>query len=118
VSISDLCKAFVGLASRSGDVVMPSFTHLQRAQPILAGAEALAWMQMFDRDISRLFYAGHGYQSGTPQSPLGSGAIAGSSLPLDPEYTASLFKAMQAPESSIERTASRDQALDFVYACA
>src|SRR5439155_12281039 len=45
-----LCRAFVELAERSGDVVMPSYTHLQRAQPILAGAEALAWAAMFDRD--------------------------------------------------------------------
>ncbi len=118
IALSDLCKAFVGLAERSKDVVMPSFTHLQRAQPISAGAEAMAWMQMFDRDISRLFHSGHGYQSTKPQSPLGSGAIAGSSLPIDPEFTATIFKAMQAPESSIERTASRDQACDFVYACA
>jgi len=117
-NLADLCKAFVGLAERSADVVMPSFTHLQRAQPISAGAEALAWMQMFDRDISRLFHAGHGYQSGMPQSPLGSGAIAGSSLPIDPALTASIFGAMGAPENSIERTASRDQACDFVFSCA
>jgi argininosuccinate lyase len=116
--LANLCKSFVALAERSADIVMPSFTHLQRAQPIAAGAEALAWHQMFDRDISRIYYAGHGYQSGKPQSPLGSGAIAGSSLPIDPEFTASIFKAMGAPESSIERTASRDQACDFVYACA
>jgi argininosuccinate lyase len=97
---------------------MPSFTHLQRAQPICAGAEALAWNQMFDRDISRLFHAGHGYQSTKPQSPLGSGAIAGTSLPIDPAFTAKSFGAMGAPESSIERTASRDQAADFVFSCA
>jgi argininosuccinate lyase len=115
IKLADLCKAFVLLAERSTDVVMPSFTHLQRAQPIAAGAEALAWMQMFDRDISRVFYAGHGYQSGKPQSPLGSGAIAGSSLPIDPEFTAKIFKAMCGPENSIERTASRDQAADLLF---
>jgi argininosuccinate lyase len=115
IKLADLCKSFVQLAERSADVVMPSFTHLQRAQPIAAGAEALAWMQMFDRDISRLFQSGQGYQSGKPQSPLGSGAIAGSSLPIDPEFTAEIFKAMVGPENSIERTASRDQAADLLF---
>ncbi|MCC7349572.1 MAG: argininosuccinate lyase [Phycisphaerales bacterium] len=114
----DLCKAFASIAERSADVVMPSFTHLQRAQPISAAAEALAWLQMFDRDRERLSCAGRGYQTGLPQSPLGSGAIAGSSLPIDPAFTASIFGQMVAPQSSIERTASRDQACDFVFACA
>src|SRR5215208_5884777 len=45
--LTDLSKAFVGLADRSQDVVMPSFTHLQRAQPVAAGAEALAWVVAF-----------------------------------------------------------------------
>ena len=52
----DLCKVFVALAARSADVVMPSFTHLQRAQPIAAGAEALAWCSMFWRDNRRLAF--------------------------------------------------------------
>ena len=113
-----LQRAFFNLAVRSLDVVMPSFTHLQRAQPISAGAEALAWAQMFDQDSMRLIYAGHGYFTTKPQSPLGSGAIAGTSLPLDSALTSGVFKAMGPPMNSIERTASRDQACDFVYACA
>src|SRR5690606_30034600 len=52
--LGDLCQAFVNLAERSRDVVMPSFTHLQRAQPIAAGAEALAWASMFWLDQTRL----------------------------------------------------------------
>src|SRR5438309_4931905 len=50
----DLLKAFVALAERSISIVMPSYTHLQRAQPISAAAEALAWAAMFDGDLKRM----------------------------------------------------------------
>src|SRR3984957_4352026 len=75
--LHELNKSYVALAGRSTDVVMPSFTHLQRAQPIVAGAEALAWAEMFDRDISLLSMLGN---NANAFMPLGSGAIAGSSL--------------------------------------
>src|SRR5207253_1874938 len=70
------------------------------------------------QDSVRLIRAGHGYFTEGPQSPLGSGAIAGTSLPIDSNITAAIFKAMQAPTNSIERTASRDQAADFLFALA
>jgi argininosuccinate lyase len=119
----DLCKSFVALAERSSFIVMPSFTHLQRAQPIAAGAEALAWCAMFERDrcqIGNLF-------EHLDSIPLGSGAIAGTSLPLervdaiecesfeqyggvkeDPMLDATV-------RNSIELTASRDAACDVVF---
>src|SRR5271154_2953907 len=50
----DVCRAFVGLAERSRATVMPSYTHMQRAQPIIAGAEALAWCEMLDRGGARI----------------------------------------------------------------
>src|SRR5438093_12113601 len=59
--LGDLLSAFVRLAERSASIVMPSFTHLQRAQPIAAGAEALAWAQMFNRDFSRIAWAAGGF---------------------------------------------------------
>jgi argininosuccinate lyase len=52
--LDDLTLAFITLAERSSEIVIPSFTHLQRAQPIVAGAEALAWAVMFDRDEERI----------------------------------------------------------------
>ena len=113
--VRDLQKAFVDLAERSRDTVMPSFTHLQRAQPISAGAEALAWCFMLERDVTRLHQAG---RNASWESPLGSGAIAGSSLPLDAEETRTYFRFWSGPVSSIAHTASRDQACDFVFACA
>jgi len=132
-----LQRAFVSAADRSRDVVMPSFTHLQRAQPISAGAECLAWAEMFQRDGNRL-----GDVQGrvvNDYMPLGSGAIAGTSLPIDPLVSSAHLEAdrlegvksaaavaqmrsarsgVPVPRSSIEHTATRDQACDFVYACA
>jgi argininosuccinate lyase len=67
-------KSFVALADRSQNVVMPSFTHLQRAQPVLAGAEAIAWCSMVERDAWRIDKIN---ADAKKVFPLGSGAIAG-----------------------------------------
>jgi argininosuccinate lyase len=111
-----LCRAHVSMAERSGDIVMPSYTHLQRAQPIAAGAECLAWCTMFWRDADRCASAGE--FAGVNDIPLGSGAIAGSSLPIDSSITAQLLGYSQPPLSSIEQTASRDQGLEFLFSLA
>ena len=109
-----LSEAFVTLAERDGRIVMPSFTHLQHAQPIVAGGELMAWLTAFDRCLARLMLL----QPADSGNPLGSGAIAGSSLPLDRSHTAEALRVGQPSESSIEATASRDVAIDFVYALA
>ena len=114
--LHDLCRALVEMAGRNTDVVMPSYTHMQRAQPIVAAAECLAWCQMFYRDADRCATAG--YMTSTNDSPLGSGAVAGSSLPTDPAITAELLRFDGPPVSSIEQTASRDQALELLFALA
>ena len=110
--LNDLCRAFVEMAGRSGEIVMPSYTHLQRAQPILAGAECLAWCAMFARDAQRCATA---IEAGYRDIPLGSGAIAGSSLPIDSSISAKLLEYDTPPLSSIEQTAGRDQALEFLF---
>ena len=117
----DLIKSYISLAGRSGDTVMPSYTHLQRAQPIAAGAEALAWATMFDRDDTRiveLIQDPKSYLEENDDIPLGSGAIAGTSLPIDPNLSAGLLEFRRAPMSSIESTATRDRACDLLYICA
>ncbi|MGD0137478.1 MAG: argininosuccinate lyase [Tepidisphaeraceae bacterium] len=116
LKLNALCKTFVKLAERSAQVVMPSYTHLQRAQPISAGAEAMAWCAMFGRDGKRVMAAVDGAE--IDDSPLGSGAIAGTSLPIDSTVTAKLLRFASPPGSSIELTASRDRALDFLYGLA
>jgi argininosuccinate lyase len=118
--LQDVCRAFVHLANASSPVVMPSYTHLQRAQPISAGAECLAWAECFWKDFGRV----HWTTSMNSENPLGSGAIAGSSLPLDAGLTREFLSTIndpyfdEGPNNSIERTASRDSACDFVYCCA
>jgi argininosuccinate lyase len=113
--IHDLINSFFELAERDGHIVAPSYTHLQRAQPIVVGAELVGWAVAFSR-ASRRFYKVHEINA---WNPLGSGAIAGSALPLDRQASnAFLWPDQRIPltASSIEATASRDVALDFVYA--
>ena len=85
---------------------MPGYTHLQRAQPITLGHHVLAWSEMLERDRARFAFAGAQAQ----QSPLGSGALAGSTLPLPAPP-----KPMR---NSLDAVADRDFALDYLYAAA
>lgn len=136
-SVELVTKSFVTLADRSRNVVMPSYTHLQRAQPVVAGAEALAWATMFDRDRVRLNYL---WADLVAFHPLGSGAIAGTALGIDPRISSLALNANEledglptgdidwndfldgehfaVPSNSIEHTATRDHACDLLYACA
>ncbi len=109
-----LIRAYLTLAEKDGLIVMPSYTHLQRAQPIVVGGELMAWVAMFERAQRRLL----NLEAEALQNPLGSGAIAGSSLPLDREFAAAHLRLGTPTESSIFATASRDSALDFVYGLA
>ncbi|QDU35085.1 Argininosuccinate lyase [Poriferisphaera corsica] len=109
---TNLIEAFISLAEKDGEVVMPSYTHLQRAQPIVAGGELMAWTAAIDRAQQRLAALVHSY----PENPLGSGAIAGSSLPLNRDMTAEVLGVGPASMNSIDGTASRDAGIDFVYA--
>ncbi|MBY0310584.1 MAG: argininosuccinate lyase [Phycisphaerales bacterium] len=114
--LQELLGAFVHLAGQQGDVLLPSYTHLQRAQPIVVGAECMAWWAMFDRD-RRLLDAMLGFPDGLSASPLGSGAVAGSTLPLDRAMAAGDLGFAGPTLSSIDSTASRDEALDYLHAC-
>ena len=109
-----LFRAFIELAQRDGRIVMPSYTHLQRAQPIVAGGELLAWLSAFDRCLARFMML----VPVDSANPLGSGAIAGSSLPLDRQHVAEALCVGEPSPNSIDATASRDAAIDFVYALA
>ncbi len=109
-----LSRAFVGLAQRDGRIVMPSYTHMQRAQPILVGGELIAWLTAFDRCWVRF----EALQKVNEGCPLGSGAIAGTGLPVDSAHTAEALGIGAPTPSSIDATSSRDAAIDFVYALA
>ncbi len=109
-----LTEAFIALAEKDGRIVMPSYTHLQRAQPIVVGGELMAWVAMIDRARRRLL----NLEAEALQNPLGGGAIAGSSLPLDREFAAAHLPLGMPSDSTMFSTASRDSALDFVYGLA
>jgi len=95
--LADLERAFGAAAVRNAGIVIPSFTHLQRAQPIDAGAEMLAWAAMFGRDFTRVMWVLSDESSLYRTWPLGSGAVAGSTLPLDRRITQWLLNGLDVP---------------------
>ncbi|MDX1681844.1 MAG: argininosuccinate lyase [Phycisphaeraceae bacterium] len=109
--VLNVIDALLELAGRDGEIVMPSYTHLQRAQPIVVGGELMAWIEALDRGRRRLAVL----RELDDHSPLGSGAVAGSSLPIDRDKTAEALGLGAPTGSSIDATASRDAALDFLY---
>jgi argininosuccinate lyase len=105
--------ALIALAERSGAQVMPSYTHLQRAEPVLIAHWLLAYVEMLARDASRFADA----RRRMNLCPLGSGAIAGATLALD-RTIASRALAFEAPTpNSMDATSDRDFMLDFTQAC-
>ncbi|MEU3563184.1 argininosuccinate lyase [Kitasatospora sp. NPDC006786] len=111
----DLQQALVGLAEAHPDTAMPGRTHLQHAQPVLFAHHVLAHVQALGRDAERL----RQWDARTAVSPYGSGALAGSSLGLDPEAVAAElgFEGGSAG-NSIDGTASRDFVAEFAFVTA
>ncbi len=112
--IAAMQKALVQLAETQGRIVMPAYTHLQRAQPILAGHAMLAYVEMLDRDRQRL----DDCRGRVNVCPLGSGAVAGTSIPLDRARTAELLGFAAVSRNSIDATSDRDFLCEFCFACA
>ncbi|MFP4225084.1 MAG: argininosuccinate lyase [Phycisphaeraceae bacterium] len=112
--IRTLQRAWVGFAERAGSTVMPAYTHLQRAQPIVAGHAVLAYVEMLQRDHDRLIDA----RKRINICPLGSGAVAGTSLPLDRARTAELLGFDGVAGNSIDATSDRDFLAELLFACA
>ncbi|MCE5326511.1 MAG: argininosuccinate lyase [Planctomycetaceae bacterium] len=113
-AITKLQKALVTLADQQGDIVMPAYTHLQRAQPIVAGHALLAYVEMLQRDADRLADA----RVRIDVCPLGSGAVAGTSLPLNRARTAELLGFAAVSRNSIDATSDRDFLAELCFACA
>jgi len=113
-AIAEMQGALVGLAGRRGQIVMPAYTHLQRAQPICAGAALLAYVEMLQRDAERLADA----RVRVNISPLGSGAVAGSTLPLDRLATAKALGFAAVSRNSIDATSDRDFLAELCFCCA
>ncbi len=104
-------QALLVFAERYQAAPLPGYTHLQRAQPIMAGHWALAYVQMLQRDVSRLKEA----MKRIDVCPLGSGALAGTTAPLDREALAHSLGFRYASENSLDGVSDRDFALDLLH---
>jgi len=107
-------EALVELAESAGEAVMPSYTHLQRAEPVLVAHWLLAYVSMIERDMSRLTDA----RKRMNLCPLGSGAVAGATLALDRTIAASCLCFDGPTPNSMDATSDRDFALEFTQAVA
>jgi len=112
--IVQLQKALVQLAGKHTNDLMPAYTHLQRAQPIVIGAYLLSFVEQLERDFIRLGNCRHLLNV----SPLGSGAIAGSTLGIDRSSTARQLGFADICHSSIDAISDRDFCAEFIFACA
>jgi argininosuccinate lyase len=113
-AVADLETAIIGQADAHHDVPMPGMTHLQHAQPVLLAHHLLAHVQALARDVQRL----QDWDKRAAISPLGSGALAGSSLPLDPEAVARELGFDAPAANSIDAVSDRDFAAEFLFATA
>jgi argininosuccinate lyase len=112
--LAELETALIAQAERTIDAPAPGLTHMQHAQPVLFAHQLLAHVQAFVRDVSRLV----DWDRRTSVSPLGSGALAGSSLPLDPEAVAKELGFAKAAANSIDAVSDRDFAAEFLFCAA
>ena len=116
--IASLQRALVSLGEKNADVIIPGYTHLQRAQPVYLAHHLLAYVEMLERDCERLWDC----HSRVNVCPLGSGAIAGSTLPLDRELVAKLLGfvdasgKVQLTQNSMDAVSDRDFAVEFCAA--
>jgi argininosuccinate lyase len=110
----ELELALIGQAERQASTPAPGMTHMQHAQPVLLAHQLLAHVQAFARDASRL----RDWDVRASVSPLGSGALAGSSLPLDPEAVAAELGFASAADNSIDAVSDRDFAAEFCFIAA
>ena len=112
--LKELRLVIIGRARQELGAVMPGYTHLQRAQPVLLSHHLLAYWEMFFRDGERFRSA----RAAADASPLGSGALAGVPYGLDRDYTAGLLGFSEVTRNSMDAVSSRDFVLDFLYAAA
>lgn len=113
-SLASLEQALVDQAAQHLDTPAPGMTHLQHAQPVLFAHQLLAHVQAFARDVHRL----RDWDLRASVSPLGSGALAGSSLPVDPISTAEELGFGSAAPNSMDAVADRDFVAEFLFCAA
>ena len=109
-ALRDLARTIIAQARDHVDTLMPGYTHLQRAQPVRLAHHLLAYAWMFDRDHRRLVFA----MEAAGESPLGSGALAGSGFPVDRAMTAGELGFTGTTPNSMDAVGSRDALLDYL----
>src|SRR5882724_9582133 len=113
-------RALLAVADANRDVLIPGYTHLQRAQPVYFAHHLFAWLEMLERDRARLAEAA----AHANWCPLGAGALAGTTLPIDREFTAVALGFTdakgrpQVTQNSMDAVADRDLHVEFAAACA
>ena len=112
--LEKLQKGILGLAAKNTDTIMPGFTHLQTAQPVTFGHHLMAWFEMLVRDSERLIDC----RKRVNRLPLGSAALAGTTYPIEREYTAALLGFEAVCENSLDEVSDRDFAIEFNAAAA
>ena len=110
--VEHLQEVLVAQAEKNYNVIMPGFTHMQVAQPVTFGHHMLAYVEMLERDHARLIDLRHRVNS----SPLGAAALAGTTYPIDREYTAKLLGFETVAQNSLDAVSDRDFALEFCAA--
>jgi len=107
--LTRLQRGMIELAATEANTIMPGFTHLQTAQPVTFGHHLLAWNEMLERDYSRL----QDCRQRLNQSPLGAAALAGTTYPINREFTAEVLSFDKPTENSLDSVSDRDFAIEF-----
>ena len=110
--LKEVLESLLKIMKENTDTIMPGFTHLQKAQPITLAHHMGAYFEMFKRDRSRL----HDIHERMNYCPLGSGALAGTTYPLDREYTAQLLNFAGPTLNSMDSVSDRDYLIEFLSA--
>jgi len=112
VLLEQLEEVLVGQAEREYATIMPGFTHMQVAQPVTFGHHMLAYVEMFERDRERMLDLRHRVN----RSPLGAAALAGTTYPIDREYSAKLLGFEGVAQNSLDAVSDRDFGIEFTAA--
>lgn len=108
----ELCETLLSIASAHTQTIMPGYTHLQRAQPVTLGHHMMAYFQMFTRDMQRMKEV----FTHADVMPLGSGALAGTTYPLNRERVSQLLGFSSITANSLDGVSDRDFVCDYLYA--
>ena len=108
----ELCETLLSIAKQHAGSIMPGYTHMQRAQPVTLGHHMMAYFQMFSRDMQRMKEV---YQH-ADVCPLGCGALAGTTYPLNRARTAELLGFSSVALNSLDGVSDRDFVCDYIYA--